>query len=48
MIKKLLSLVIVGAIAKVVRDKMASRSDNEAALWSEATDPVTPATDLPR
>ncbi|MBA3265949.1 MAG: hypothetical protein H0T14_06205 [Nocardioidaceae bacterium] len=43
LLKKLLSVIVVGAVAKVVRDKMASRSDNEAALWAEATAPVTPA-----
>ncbi len=40
MIKKLLSLVIVGAVVKVVRDKMAENSDNEQELWAEATDSV--------
>ncbi len=42
MIKKLLGLVIVGAVAKVVRDKMAGKSENDAALWAEATDSVPP------
>ena len=46
MIKKLLSLVIVGAVAKVVRDKIAGRSDNDAALWAEATDSVSPSRSL--
>jgi len=42
MIKKLLSVVIVGAVAKIVRDKMAGKSDSDAALWAEATDSVSP------
>ncbi|MEJ7706459.1 MAG: DLW-39 family protein [Nocardioidaceae bacterium] len=40
MIKKLLSLVIAGAVVKVVRDKLANTHDNDAELWAEATDSV--------
>jgi hypothetical protein len=38
-IKKLLAIVIVGAIAKVVLDKL-TKSDKDAELWAEATDSV--------
>ncbi len=42
MLKKLLSVVVVGAIAKFVLDKLTG-SNNDADLWAEATDPVQPA-----
>jgi hypothetical protein len=38
-IKKLIVIVIVGAIAKLVLDKL-TKSDKDAALWAEATDSV--------
>jgi hypothetical protein len=41
MLKKLLAVVIVGAIAKVVLDKL-TRNDKDAELWAEATDTVNP------
>jgi hypothetical protein len=41
MLKKLISIVVVGAVAKVVLDKLTG-SKNEADLWAEATDPVQP------
>ena len=39
MIKKLLAVVIVGAIAKFVLDKL-TKGDKDADLWAEATDSV--------
>ncbi len=39
MIKKMLSLAVAAAVAKLVLDKLTS-SDQEADLWAEATDPV--------
>ena len=39
MIKKLLALVVVAAIAKVVLDKL-TKGSKDAELWSEATDSV--------
>ena len=45
MVKKLLPLVVVGAVgavAKYLLDK-AAKSSNEADLWAEATDSVPPA-----
>jgi hypothetical protein len=38
MIKKLLLLLVVGAVAKVVLNKVTGKSD--ADLWAEATDAV--------
>jgi hypothetical protein len=38
-IKKLLAIVIVGAIAKIVLDKL-TKGDKDAELWAEATDSV--------
>jgi hypothetical protein len=40
MIKKFLTAVIVGAVAKVVIDKLTESSTREADLWAEATDDV--------
>ncbi len=42
MLKKIISVVLVGAIAKVVLDKLTG-SKNDADLWAEATDAVTPS-----
>jgi hypothetical protein len=42
MLKKIISVVVVGAVAKVVLDKLTG-SKSEADLWAEATDPVRPA-----
>ena len=42
MLKKLLAVVIVGAIAKIVLDKFTG-SDRDAELWAEATDTVEPS-----
>jgi hypothetical protein len=39
MLKKLLTAAVVGAIAKIVLDKVLSGSD-DADLWAEATDSV--------
>ena len=39
MIKKLLALVVVAAIAKVVLDKL-TKGGKDADLWAEATDSV--------
>ena len=39
MIKKILGLVIVAAIAKVVLDKL-TKGGKDADLWAEATDSV--------
>lgn len=41
MLKKLLSVVVVGAVAKIVLDKLTG-SKNDADLWAEATDSVKP------
>ncbi len=41
MLKKLLTVVVVGAVAKVVLDKLTG-NDKDAELWAEATDPVEP------
>jgi len=38
MLKKLLAVAVVGAVAKVVLDKLTKGDD--ADLWAEATDPV--------
>jgi hypothetical protein len=38
-IKKILGLVVVAAIAKVVLDKL-TKGSKEADLWAEATDSV--------
>jgi hypothetical protein len=38
-IKKLLALAVVAAIAKVVLDKL-TKGDKDADLWAEATDSV--------
>jgi F0F1-type ATP synthase assembly protein I len=43
MLKKLISAVVVGALAKVVLDRLTG-SDNDADLWAEATDAVPPGT----
>jgi hypothetical protein len=40
MLKKLLTAVIAGAVAKVVLDKMTGAGNHEADLWAEATDDV--------
>ena len=42
MLKKVLAVVIIGAIAKVVLDKL-THSDKDAELWAEATDTVEPS-----
>jgi hypothetical protein len=42
MLKKIISVVLVGAIAKVVVDKLTG-SKNDADLWAEATDAVKPS-----
>ena len=39
MIKKLLALAIVAAVAKIVLDKL-TKNDKDADLWAEATDSV--------
>jgi hypothetical protein len=41
MLKKLLVVAVVGAIAKVILDKLTG-NDHEAELWAEATDRVEP------
>lgn len=41
MLKKLLSVVVVGAVAKIVLDKLTS-PNKDADLWAEATDSVKP------
>ena len=41
MLKRLLSAVVVGAVAKVLLDKLAA-SEKDADLWAEATDTVEP------
>ncbi|MFY9915962.1 MAG: DLW-39 family protein [Nocardioidaceae bacterium] len=41
MLKKLLAVVVVGAIAKVVFDKFTG-NDKDAELWAEATDAIKP------
>ena len=38
MLKKIVLLALVGAVAKVVLDKLTGR--NDADLWAEATDSV--------
>jgi hypothetical protein len=38
-IKKLLAVAVVAAVAKVVLDKL-TKSDKESDLWAEATDSV--------
>ncbi len=38
MLKKILTIAAVGAVAKVVLDKLTG--NNDADLWAEATDPV--------
>jgi hypothetical protein len=38
-IKKLLTVAVVAAVAKVVLDKL-TKSDKDAELWAEATDSV--------
>jgi hypothetical protein len=43
MLKKILSAVVVGAIAKIVLDKLTGSKD-DADLWAEATDTVKPGT----
>jgi F0F1-type ATP synthase assembly protein I len=45
MLKKIISAVVVGAIAKVVLDRLtgsSSASKDDADLWAEATDAVPP------
>ena len=42
MLKKVIAVVVVAAIAKVVLDKLTG-NDKDAELWAEATDPVEPA-----
>ncbi len=41
MLKKIFAVVVVGAVAKVVLDKLTG-SDKDAELWAEATDSVEP------
>jgi hypothetical protein len=41
MLKKVVAIIIVGAIAKFVIDKL-TNGDNDAELWAEATDTVEP------
>jgi hypothetical protein len=43
MLKKLLTALIAGAVAKVVLDKVTGAKDHDADLWAEATDDVQPA-----
>jgi hypothetical protein len=43
MLKKILSAVVVGVIAKIVLDKLTGAQD-DADLWAEATDTVKPGT----
>jgi hypothetical protein len=44
MLKKIISAVLVGAIAKVVLDRLTgSSSKDDADLWAEATDAVAPS-----
>jgi hypothetical protein len=38
-IKKLLAIVVVAAIAKIVLDRL-TKGDKDADLWAEATDSV--------
>jgi hypothetical protein len=38
-IKKLLAIVVIGAVAKFVLDKL-TKGDKDADLWAEATDSV--------
>ena len=42
MLKKIFAVVVVGAVAKVVLDKL-TKNDKDAELWSEATDTVRPS-----
>jgi hypothetical protein len=42
MLKKVLAIVVVAAVAKIVLDKL-TNNDKDAELWAEATDPVEPA-----
>jgi hypothetical protein len=42
-LKKLLTVAIAGAVAKVVLDKLTANSTREADLWAEATDDVESA-----
>ena len=39
MVKKLLTAVVVGAVAKIVLDKLTG-TNKDADLWAAATDPV--------
>jgi hypothetical protein len=39
MLKKIIAAVVVGAVAKVVLDKL-TKADKDAELWAEATDKV--------
>ncbi len=43
MLKKFLTAAVVGAVAKVVLDKLTGDSSHEADLWAEATDDVESA-----
>ncbi len=43
MLKRILTAAIVGAVAKVVIDKVSGNSTREADLWAEATDDVASA-----
>jgi hypothetical protein len=43
MLKKILTAAVVGAVAKVVVDKLSASSTREADLWAEATDDVASA-----
>jgi hypothetical protein len=43
MLKKLLTAVVAGAVAKVVLDKLTGANSREADLWAEATDDVEAA-----
>jgi hypothetical protein len=41
MLKKIISVVVVGALAKYALDKLTG-SKNDDDLWAEATDPIKP------
>ena len=42
MLKKILSAVVVGAVAKFVLDKLTGSKKTDTDLWAEATDAVKP------
>ena len=39
MLKKVIAIIIVGAVAKLLLDRL-TKSDKDADLWAEATDSV--------